>query len=89
MFESRIRTAWHAVMNERRNPLRNFPLMTAHMMMQILAWMWSIVFALAFGSYFVFGVTVVGHALILAGVFATLAVFRRAERPQPEGTVSA
>jgi len=74
-----IRTTWDAVMNEKRNPLRSFPLMTAHMMMQILAWMWSIIFALAFGSYIVFGVTVLGHALILAGVFGTLAVFKRAE----------
>lgn len=83
MFERRIRLAWHAVMNEKHNPLRHFPLMTAHMMMQILAWMWSIIFALAFSSYLVFGVAVVGHALVLAGVFATLAVFRRAEQPQP------
>ncbi|WP_101065485.1 hypothetical protein [Roseovarius salinarum] len=74
-----IKTAWHAVMDETRNPLRHFPLMTAHMMMQILAWMWSVIFALAVGSYVVFGVTVLGHALLVAGVFATLAVFRRAE----------
>jgi accessory gene regulator protein AgrB len=67
-------------MNEKQNPLRNYSLMTAHMMMQILAWMWSIVFALAFGSYVVFGITVIGHALILAAVFGTLAVFSRAEQ---------
>ena len=75
-----IKSAWDAVMNERRNPLRSFPLMTAHMIMQILAWMWSVIFALAFGSYFVFGVTAFGHALILAGLFGTLAVFKRAEK---------
>ncbi len=75
-----IRTAWDGVMNEKKNPLQNLPLMTAHMMMQVLAWMWSIIFALAFSSYFVFGVSVVGHALILSGIFATLAVFREAER---------
>ncbi len=75
-----MKTAWDGVMNERKNPLQNLPLMTAHMVMQVLAWMWSVVFALAFSSYFVFGVSVVGHALILSGVFATLAVFREAER---------
>ncbi|WP_424927724.1 hypothetical protein [Amaricoccus tamworthensis] len=75
-----IKTAWDGVMNEKKNPLQNLPLMTAHMMMQVLAWMWSIIFALAFSSYFVFGVSVVGHALILSGIFATLAVFREAER---------
>ncbi|NND42890.1 MAG: hypothetical protein HKO04_12535 [Silicimonas sp.] len=80
MLEGTIKTAWGAVMDESKNPLRSFPLMTAHMMMQILAWMWSVIFAMALGSYLVFGVTVVGHALILAGVFGTLAVFQRAER---------
>ena len=75
-----METAWDAVMDEERNPLRHFPLMTAHMLMQILAWMWSIVFSLALGSYFVFGVTVVGHVLIIAAVFVTLAIFRDAER---------
>lgn len=89
MLEPIIRSSWDAVMNEKRNPLRSFPLMTAHMMMQILAWMWSIVFALALGSYFVFGVSVIGHALVLAGVFGTLAVFRRAEQQRAGMTFEA
>lgn len=76
---STVKTAWDSVMNERRNPLRNFPLMTAHMMMQILAWMWSVIFSVAVGSYVVFGVTVIGHTLIIAGIAITLAVFQRAE----------
>ena len=44
---SSVKLAWDVVMNERRNPLRSFPLMTAHMLMQILAWMWSTIFAVA------------------------------------------
>ena len=81
-----VKTAWDAVMNEERNPLRTFPLMTAHMLMQILAWMWSVIFSLAVGSYLVFGITVVGHTLIVAGLIITLAVFRQAE--QREATTS-
>jgi hypothetical protein len=77
--KQQITTAWDAVMNEERNPLSRFPLITAHMLMQILAWMWSAIFSVAVGSYLVFGVTVISHALIVAGVFATLIVFRRAE----------
>ena len=82
-----VKTAWDGVMDERRNPLRSFPLMTAHMVMQVLAWMWSTIFALAIGSYIVFGISVVGHALVLAGIFATLAVFQRAERTRKLATV--
>ncbi|PWE33388.1 hypothetical protein DDZ14_06340 [Maritimibacter sp. 55A14] len=77
-----VLTAWNAVMDETQNPLRRFPLMTAHMLMQILAWMWSAIFSLAIGSYFVFGVTMVGHSLFIAGLVVTLAVFRRAEARQ-------
>lgn len=78
-----VKSAWDGVMNERRNPLRSFPLMTAHMLMQVLAWMWSTIFAVAIGSYVVFGVSIIGHVLVLAGIFATLAVFQRAERAHP------
>ncbi len=79
-LRSTVLSAWDAVMNEERNPLRHFPLMTAHMVMQVLAWMWSVIFSVAVGSYLMFGISVVGHVLIIAGVFATLAVFRHAER---------
>lgn len=74
-----VRTAWDSVMDETKNPLRRFPLMTAHMVMQILAWMWSAIFSVAVGSYFVFGVTAVGHALVIGGIVVTLAVFRKAD----------
>lgn len=71
-----VLSAWDAVMDENKNPLRRFPLMTAHMLMQVLAWMWSAIFSLALGSYFVFGVSMFGHSLIIAGLVVTLAVFR-------------
>lgn len=71
--------AWSSVMNERLNPLKNFPLSTAHMMMQLLAWMWSVVFSLAIGSYLVFGITAVAHISILGALFMTLAVFQNAQ----------
>ncbi len=75
-----IRTAWNAVMDESRNPLRNTEPMTAHMIMQILAWMWSAIFAVMLSSYVVFGVTAILHALLIAGVFVTWMVFRNVER---------
>lgn len=80
-----VLSAWDAVMDETKNPLRRFPLMTAHMLMQILAWMWSAIFSIAIGSYFAFGVTMVGHSLFIAGLVVTLAVFRRAEARQAHG----
>ncbi len=74
-----LRDSWDGVMSIERNPMRHLPLPTAHLVMQILAWMWSIIFSLAVGSYIAFGITVLAHSLVLAGVFVTLAVFRTAQ----------
>lgn len=74
-----VTTAWDAVMDVSMNPLRRFPLVTAHMIMQILAWMWSAIFSVAIGSYLAFGISLLGHSLIIAGVAITLFVFSKAD----------
>lgn len=76
---SNLRSIWESVMDEEKNPLQNYHLQTAHMIMQVLAWMWSAIFSVAIGSYLVFGVSAVGHLLVIGGVFITIAVFRTAE----------
>jgi hypothetical protein len=48
--------------------------------MQVLAYMWSLVFAAWVGSALVFGISAVGHAILLIGVFFTAGVFRHARR---------
>jgi uncharacterized membrane protein (DUF485 family) len=51
--------------------------------MQMLAWMWCIIFSMSVGSVVVFGVSVFVHAILLAGVFITISVFQTAKhRPQ-------
>ena len=79
-----LKDPWEAVMSIERNPMRHLPLSTAHLLMQILAWMWSIIFSFAVGSYLAFGITAVAHSLILAGIFVTLAVFRVAKKHEVE-----
>ena len=77
MIRSFIKSSWESLMDENINPLKNIPLATAHLIMQLLAWMWCIIFSLAVGSYFVFGVTAVGHVLLLFGVFTTHSIFQK------------
>ena len=46
-----VTNCWNAVMDADYNPLKNIPdLKTRHMVMQVLAWMWCIVFAGLVGS---------------------------------------
>ena len=63
------------------NPLRKIPdLALRHLIMQVLAWMWCIIFSMYLGSIVAFGISVVIHALLIAGVFITAGVFETAKR---------
>lgn len=72
--------SWNSVMNADKNPLKNIPdLNTRHMVLQVLAWMWCIMFSLYFGSMWVFGITAIAHVFILAAVVLTVATFETAK----------
>ena len=72
---------YYLVMDSRHNPLSNIPdTTTRHLVMQMLAWMWCIVFSMWVGSIVVFGVSATVHAILLAGVFVTVSVFETAKR---------
>ena len=72
---------YHLVMDSRHNPLAHIPdTSTRHLVMQMLAWMWCIVFSMWMGSIVVFGVSAIVHAILLAGVFVTVGVFETAKR---------
>jgi len=69
------------IMDSKRNPLSYIPdNNTRHLVMQILAWMWCIIFGMSVGSVTVFGISVIAHALLIAGVFITAGVFATAKR---------
>ena len=62
-----IYDCWNGVMNHNKNPLKHIPdLQVRHLVLQILAWMWCIVFSMYVGSWFVMGVSMIAHALFLA-----------------------
>ena len=84
-----LAATWRLVMDSDSNPLMQIPKMQRFQMMQVLAWMWSLVFAAWAGSALVFGISVIGHAVLLIGVFFTAGVFHRAWRNTPAVTVGA
>ena len=76
-----IKQTWALIMDSERNPLRHIPdINTRHMVMQVLAWMWCIIFSMYIGSITVFGVSASIHALLIAGIFITLGTFETAKR---------
>ena len=70
---------WSAVMDRRFNPLKHLDLRSGHFLMQILSWMWSMIFSVTFLSIYQFGYVWVGHLLVIGGVFVTMSIFKSAE----------
>lgn len=76
-----IVNCWNGVMDYRHNPLSNIPDMNVrHMVLQVLAWMWCIIFAFNVGSWVAFGVSAIGHVLFIAGIAITVGTFETARR---------
>ena len=72
---------WNSIMNHNKNPLKNIPdTNTRHMIIQILAWMWCIIFSMYFSSMWIFGITTIAHILILGAIAITVATFETAKR---------
>ena len=72
---------YHLVMDSRHNPLSHIPdTNTRHLVMQVLAWMWCVVFSMWMGSILALGVSASIHAIFLAGIFVTVGVFETAKR---------
>ena len=72
---------YNLIMDSKHNPLSYIPdTNTRHLVMQLLAWMWCIIFGMSVGSVTVFGISAIAHALLIAGVFITAGVFETARR---------
>ena len=79
-----IHAGWHLVMDSRHNPLRHIPdINTRHLVMQVLAWMWGIIFSMYLGSIVAVGISAIIHAVLIAGIVITVATFETAKR-RPE-----
>ena len=76
-----IYDSWNGVMNADKNPLRHIPdTNTRHMILQVLAWMWCIAFSMWVGSFYIMGISMIGHAVILSAIVVTVATFETAQR---------
>ena len=75
-----IYDSWNGIMNAEMNPLKHIPdTNTRHMVLQVLAWMWCIVFSMYMGSIFVMGVSMIAHVLFLTAIVVTVATFETAK----------
>jgi len=81
-----IKDSWNGIMKPDNTPLKHIPnLMVRHMIFQILAWMWCIIFSAALGSFVVFGISLIAHVLIISGIVITYSTFTVAKRTSNRG----
>lgn len=75
---------WNFVFNHETSPLKHIPdVATRHYVLQALALMWAMAFSVAIGSYTVFALSVLGHAVLIAAAAITVATYSTAAvRPQ-------
>ena len=72
---------WNSVMDSEKNPLSVIPdFSTRHMIMQVLAWMWCIAFAMIVGSMWAGVASMLIHTMLLGAIAITVATFETANR---------
>ena len=72
---------WNGIMIENNTPLKHIPnLMVRHMIFQILAWMWCIIFSAIIGSFVVFGISLLQNINDLI-FFNENLFYRRIQKP--------
>ena len=77
----KIKENYDLIMDSDKNPLSKVDTQVRHMVMQILAWMWSAVFGVYIAnSIMAFGISAIAHTLLIAATFITAGTFWAAEK---------
>ena len=73
---------YNLIMDSSINPLKNVKnLQVRHMVMQLLACMWSLIFGMYIvESIYAFGISALVHSLLIVAIIITMAVFDTAGR---------
>ena len=80
MIKKFIYENWSYIMDHRISPLKNIKDNNVRfMILQLLAWMWSITFSLWFGSFWIFGFTAIAHILVLTVIMITVLTFEHTQ----------
>lgn len=75
-----FKSAYTSVLTIENSPLKNFDPIVAHMIFQVLAFIWSGIFALMLGSYIAFGISATFHLLFVSGIFITAIMFNQGNK---------
>ena len=72
---------WNFIFDSKVSPLRHISdVAVRHYVLQALALMWAIRFAVALGSYTVLAASIIGHTILIAAAAITVATYTAAAK---------
>ena len=80
-MKKQIVYGWSFIFDSKVSPLRHISdVAVRHYVLQALAFMWAISFAVAIGSYTVLAASIVGHTILIAAAAITVATYTAAAK---------
>lgn len=80
-MRQQIVRAWNFIFNAEVSPLRHIQdVAVRHYVLQALALMWAVTFAVAIGSYTLLAASIIGHAVLIAAAAITVATYTAAAK---------
>ena len=80
-MRQQIVRGWNFIFNAEVSPLRHIPdVAVRHYVLQALALMWAVTFAVAIGSYTLLAASIIGHAVLIAAAAITVATYTAAAK---------
>jgi hypothetical protein len=80
-MRQQIVRGWNFIFNAEVRPLRHIPnVAVRHYVLQGLALMWAVTFAVAIGSYTILAASIIGHAVLIAAAAITVVTYTAAAK---------
>jgi hypothetical protein len=80
-MRQQIVRGWNFIFNAEVSPLRHIPnVAVRHYVLQGLALMWAVTFAVAIGSYTMLAASIIGHAVLIAAAAITVVTYTAAAK---------
>ena len=80
MMRKFVYDSWNYIFDHDKSPLKNIPDITVrHMVLQMLAYMWVIAFAIFIGSLHGIIWSLLGHIALITAVTVTVATYKTAD----------
>jgi hypothetical protein len=80
-MRQQIVNGWNFIFNAEVSPLRHISdVAVRHYVLQGLALMWAVTFAVAIGSYTMLAASIIGHAVLIAAAAITVATYTAAAK---------